>query len=198
MSEFFISLLSFSLLSTFSPGGATTLATASGAQFGVARSVPLLAGIAVGLASLVGTAALGLGSITSALPQLELVLRVVGSAYFLWLAWTIGRQGAPAEKAHGDATPIGFTTGLLLLWVNPKGWTMAISAAGSFARLTNSPVELAAVLAMVFGLSAALSLTFWCIGGVWIARTITTGAGWRTLNVSLAFLLVISVAMLWL
>ena len=45
-------LVLFVVVSTITPGGATTLATASGAQFGFRRSVPLIAGIAAGLASI--------------------------------------------------------------------------------------------------------------------------------------------------
>ena len=159
--------------------------------------MPLLAGIAIGLATLVGAAALGLGSITRALPQFELVLRVAGSAYFLWLAWTIGRQGAPESKSAVGAKPIGFIAGLLLLWANPKGWTMAISAAGSFAHVADSPIALASTLGAVFGLSAALSLSLWCTGGVWLSRTVHSEKGWRGLNTTLAVLLVVSIALMW-
>ncbi len=45
-------LILFVVVSTITPGGATTLATASGAQFGFRRSMPLMVGIAFGLASL--------------------------------------------------------------------------------------------------------------------------------------------------
>ena len=62
MSELLVSLLTFAAVSTVSPGGATTLATASGARFGCVRSLPLISGIAIGLGSLVGAAAVGLAS----------------------------------------------------------------------------------------------------------------------------------------
>jgi threonine/homoserine/homoserine lactone efflux protein len=197
VSELFGSLMTFALVATISPGGATTLATASGARFGFMRSMPLLAGIVIGLATLVGAAALGLGSITRALPQFELALRIVGSAYFLWLASTIGWQGAPGSKSAIGARPIGFIAGLFLLWANPKGWTMAISAALSFARVADRPIALASTLGAVFGLSAALSLSFWCTGGVWLSRTVHSEKGWRVLNTSLAVLLVVSIASMW-
>jgi threonine/homoserine/homoserine lactone efflux protein len=114
------------------------------------------------------------------------MLRIAGSSYFLWLAWAIGRQAAPGTSSKVGATPIGFLAGLLLVWTNPKGRTMAISAAGSFAPLTDSPVALAAALAIVFGL-----------GGAWLARTIHSELGCRTFNVTLAVLLVASIALLW-
>jgi hypothetical protein len=77
---------------------------------------------------------------------------------------------------------------------------MAISSASSFGRLADTPAALAALLAIVFGLSAALSLSLWCTGGVWLARSIRPDAGWRwrILNVTLAALLVASIALLWL
>lgn len=109
----------------------------------------------------------------------------------------IGQRGPPGSKTRSDANPIGFIAGLFLLWANPKGWTMAISAAGAFARIGDNPVGLAAVLAAVFGLSAAISLSLWCTGGVWLASTIRTQAGWRFLNVMLAVLLVASIVLLW-
>jgi threonine/homoserine/homoserine lactone efflux protein len=196
MTELFLSLLTFAIVSTVSPGGATTLATASGAHFCFMRSVPLMAGIAVGLPSLVGAAALGLGSLTRAVPQLELGLHIVGSAYLLWLAWTIGSRTSPGNKSS-DPAPIGFMAGLLLLWPNPKGWTMAIAAAGTYARLADSPVSLAMILGATFGVSAALSLSIWCTGGVWLARTTRSDRGWRALNVILAVLLVASIALMW-
>ena len=53
----YLPLILFAVVSTFTPGAATTLATASGAHFGFRRSVPLMAGAALGLASMAATAA---------------------------------------------------------------------------------------------------------------------------------------------
>ncbi|TGS82058.1 LysE family translocator, partial [Mesorhizobium sp. M2D.F.Ca.ET.178.01.1.1] len=51
MPETLLPLVLFALISTSTPGIATTLSTASGAQFGFRRSVPLMAGSAAGLAT---------------------------------------------------------------------------------------------------------------------------------------------------
>ena len=97
MPELLLSLVTFAVIATASPGGATTLATASGMRFGLTRSLPLLFGIAIGLSSLVGVVAGGLGSLVMSWPVLQFWLKLVGSAYLLWLAWTIGRRGAPTR-----------------------------------------------------------------------------------------------------
>src|SRR4051812_4089766 len=76
MTELLLSLVVFAVIATASPGGATTLATASGMRFGLTRSLPLLFGIAVGLASLVGIVAGGLGSLVMSWPALQVWLRL--------------------------------------------------------------------------------------------------------------------------
>ncbi|MET7719061.1 hypothetical protein [Streptomyces sp. NPDC005407] len=70
----FVSPLLFAVVATITPGGATTLVTASGAHFGFRRSVPLIAGIAIGLATLAAAAAAGLAGLLLAIPSLQLIV----------------------------------------------------------------------------------------------------------------------------
>lgn len=197
MSELFISLLTFALIATISPGGATTLATASGAQFGLARNLPLIGGIAFGLASLIAIVGGGLGAIILSHPELKLAMKLVGSAYLLWLAWTIANLGAPSDKTGSAASPMGFIRGLLLLWLNPKAWTMAVSAAAAYASLSNNPIHLGLLLAAVFACAAITSLSLWCLGGQWLSRTLSTERQWRAVNIVLALLLAASIIPMW-
>ncbi|CAN7631837.1 LysE family transporter [Bosea sp. LjRoot90] len=197
MTDLQVSLVTFAVIATLTPGGATILATASGAQFGIARSLPLIGGIAFGLASLIGIVGGGLGTVILSLPELQLVLRVAGSVYLLWLAWTIACLGAPNSKAGPAAAPMGFVKGLLLLWLNPKAWTMAVAAAAAYAGLSDGPLRLALALGGVFGLAATLSLTLWCMGGLWLSRTLKTERQWRIVNVALGLLLAASVVPMW-
>jgi len=197
MSELFLSLLIFAAVATGSPGGATTLATASGAQFGLQRSLRLLAGVSLGLATLMVVVAGGLGSLVAAWPQFQLGLRLVGSAYLLWLAWTIARQAGPDVDAGAPTAPLGVAAGALLLWLNPKAWSMAVAAAGAYAGLAGNAAVLALLLGAVFGLAAAVSLTLWCTGGAWLARRLQTRRQWRVLNLVLGLLLVVSIVPMW-
>lgn len=197
MPELLLSLITFAVIATASPGGATTLATASGMRFGLMRSLPLLFGIAIGLASLVGVVAGGLGSLVMSWPPLQFWLRLVGSAYLLWLAWTIGRRGAPNASGAQRERPIPFGGGFLLLWSNPKGWTMAVGAAGAYTALASDPVQLGMLLATVFGVAAIVSLLLWCSGGQLMARLLKTEQQWRAVNIALALLLVASILPMW-
>lgn len=195
--EAFLSLALFALVATASPGGATALATASGAQFGFRRSAPMMIGIALGLASLAAAAALGLAGLLLGLPSLRLALQVAGSAYLLWLAWTIAGQGAPRLRSE-RASPLSFWNGALLLWLNPKGWAVALAAGASFAGLARDPLQLALLLGATFGLAATLALSLWCAAGLLLARLLRGQRQWRLFNGLLGLLLAASVLPLWL
>lgn len=194
-SDAILPLALFVVVSTITPGGATTLATASGARFGFRRSVPLMAGIAVGLASL--AAAAGLAGLLLAAPSLQAVMRLAGSVYLLWLAWKITRSGPPNLRAD-VGMPTSFLGGACLLWLNPKGWAMALGAAASFAALASGPLQLALLLGSAFGLAAAVSLSLWCVAGLLLARLLRTERQWRVLNAVLGVLLAASVIPMWL
>lgn len=191
-----VPVLVFVLVATVSPGGATTLATASGVQFGVRRSLPLLLGIAVGLGSLAVAAALGLAGVLFTVPHVELVVRVLGSVYLLWLAWSVARSGAPGQTTLAE--PRRFRTGVLLLWLNPKAWAVTLSAAGAFATAVDGPLALAALLGGTFLLGASVSQLLWCGLGGAVSRLLTKPWHWRALDGTLAVLVVASVVPLWL
>ncbi len=186
----------FALTSTITPGGATTLATTSGAQFGIRRSIPLMVGISVGLAALASIAGAGLSGLLMAAPSLQLAMKIAGTGYLLWLAWKIGRSGPP--NLHTNmATPLGFVGGAGLLWMNPKAWAMVTGAAASFAALSVHPVQLAVLLGAAFGLAAALSLSIWCVAGLVLARLLRTKRHWHAVNATLGTLLAASVIPTW-
>lgn len=189
-------LLLFVVVATISPGGATTLATISGATFGFRRSIPLIAGIAAGLASMAGLAAFGLAGLLLAAPSLALLMKAAGSAYLLWLAWQTARRGPP--HLDGKAKPNGFLMGVWMLWHNPKGWAMTVGAAASFAAIADGPSRLGFILATAFGLGAILSLSLWCGAGLLLARLMQSDAQWRVLNGVLGGLLALSVVPIWL
>ncbi len=189
-------LILFALVSTITPGGATMLATASGAHFGFRRSIPVMGGFAFGLGSMAGAAAAGLGGVLMALPMLQVAMKTLGSLYLIWLAIRIGRSGQPREAGQ-MVRPTGFLAGVWMLWHNPKGWAMTMGAAASFAALADSPARLAFLLGVTFCLIAAFSLAVWCALGQMLGYLLKTAWQWRALNISLACLLVISIAPMW-
>ncbi|WP_353622948.1 LysE family translocator [Rhizobium lusitanum] len=82
------------------PGPNNTMATASGANYGLIRTLPLMSGIAVGVAVIMFTVAV-FGASVVAEPRVSLVLKWIGITYLLWIAWQI----ASAEPKLADTDP---------------------------------------------------------------------------------------------
>lgn len=196
VNDSFIPLVLFALASTISPGGATTLATTSGVQFGFRSSMPLMAGISVGLATLAFVAGAGLSRLLLAAPGLLWGMKIAGTAYLLWLAWKTGKSGPP-HLGVPMTTPLGFAAGAGLLWLNPKAWSMVTGAAASFAVLSVHPVQHAVSLGASFGVAAAVSLSIWCVAGLAFARLLRTQRHWHVTNAVLGVLLAASVIPMW-
>ncbi|MDE2511081.1 MAG: LysE family transporter [Elusimicrobia bacterium] len=90
------------LLAAMSPGPAVVyvMRTAVGSRgYGVRAAL----GVATGTALWVGVAALGLASALKAHPSVMGGIRGVGGAYFLFLAWKLGRSAAAAQAGSSPA-----------------------------------------------------------------------------------------------
>ena len=190
-------LVLFAVVTTITPGGATTLSTASGMNFGVRRSVPLIAGMVTGLATIVFFAGFGLASLLEAFPALELAMLLGGSVYLLWLAWRTAGNGAPGSAGDVEIRPYSYAAGLMLVSVNPKAWAMAFGASAAFSGGLSDPVLAALVMALVFLVCGVSALTLWCGAGALLARLLRTEGQWRLLNGALGLLLVVSIIPMW-
>ena len=124
-------LVGFALASSITPGPNNLMLSASGIAFGLRRSLPHLVGVAVGFALLLAACGFGVGAIAAAMPVVAPVLKVAGSAYLLYLAWTLRSAFAP-RAATRPARPLRFVEAALFQFVNPKAWIMAVTATSVF------------------------------------------------------------------
>lgn len=195
----FAGVLLFVVVAVMTPGANNVMAATSGARFGLRGSAPLLLGLWTSMVAAIAVSAAGLGALLGTLPALVVALRVAGTAYLLWLAHRIAASGRPGGLDGTGGTggaPPGFRAGVMVTWLNPKAWTVAITAAVSFSRIAD-PLLLAAVLTGTFAVVMVPNLVLWCAGGQVLGRVLRTERQWRILNGTLAALLVVSIIPMW-
>ncbi len=197
MPDQFWALVVFALVATGSPGGATTLATASGARFGFKRTVPLILGIAFALALLMAVSGTSLAAALKSNPFLEFSVKAFGSAYLLWLAVKIGLAGPPRQTEVDTSRPTSLPGGAVLLLINPKAWAMAMGVASSFSDMVSEPIVLGAILAGTFVFAASFSLSVWALAGGVVARLFIFDWHWNVFNGLMAVLLAATVMQFW-
>jgi threonine/homoserine/homoserine lactone efflux protein len=182
----------FAFVSSITPGPNNLMLMASGANFGVRRSLPHMLGVGLGFTAMIVAVGLGLTGIFEAVPWTHTALEVFAVLYLLWLAWKIGTAHPATPEAPVAARPITFLQAAAFQWVNPKAWMMVISALTFYA----ADESLGAVLlvAAVFGAINLPCISVWTVLGQEMRRVLTSPARLRAFNVTMAVLLV---ATLW-
>jgi len=192
-----LALAVFTFATAFTPGPNNIMVTASGVNFGFARTVPHMAGITIGFMVLVGACAAGLGAVFTAVPALQLALKIVGSLYMLWLAWKVA-NARPAEAEVDDlARPLTFLQGAAFQWVNPKAVVIGLTAISLYVRPDHRVADVFILLAM-FGIFTVLTVVTWTGFGVALRSVLRDPRRARIFNVIMALLLVASIVpMVW-
>ncbi|MBS0125928.1 LysE family translocator [Thetidibacter halocola] len=185
----FIALLGFAFATVISPGPNNLMLMASGANFGFRRTIPHMLGVGLGFPLMILPVGVGVMQAFEAWPPLRTILTVASVAYLLWLAWRIAHAGAPKE-ARAGARPLTFPQVAAFQWVNPKAWSMALSAITLYA-----PDRSFGAVLWVAGSYVAMgviSTSTWTVLGQQIRRFLTNPVRLRVFNWSMAALLVAS------
>ncbi len=185
-----LAFASFAFVSSITPGPNNAMLLASGVNYGFRRTLPHIAGISLGCMVMLVLVGLGLGEVFASLPQFYAVLRYVGAAYLLWLAWTIARAGPMADRAS-ERRPLTFWQAAAFQWVNPKAWIIVVGAVSTYAP-QDDLVQNIIVLALLLGLVNAPSLCVWAGFGTVLRRYLSQPANVQRFNVAMALLLVLS------
>lgn len=191
--DLLLALFGYAVAASVTPGPNNLIVLASGLNHGVARSLPLIAGISLGFAFMLVVVGLGLGATLRSRPDFHTAAQVLGLAYMLWLAWKVASSAPRVETADGpDAVrPLTPLAGAMFQWVNPKAWAIALSATAAFSA-PNAASESLAWVASIFAVVAALSLSAWAGFGSLMRRLVDTPLHIRIFNVAMALLLVAS------
>jgi threonine/homoserine/homoserine lactone efflux protein len=189
-----LSLLGFAVAMSITPGPNNVMLASSGANHGIRASVPHMLGISAGFAVMLVVISVGLGSLLQDWPSLQIIMRWVGAAWMLWLAWKIASAPAPAP-APGTVAPrgvLGFTGAAAFQWINPKAWLIALGAASEFT-LPDLPLGWQALRTGFVFLVVALPCTLvWVLLGRGAAHLLHEPGRLRAFNVTMAILLVVS------
>jgi threonine/homoserine/homoserine lactone efflux protein len=187
--------LVFALVAAITPGPSNTMIVATGSAVGIWRGLPCVLGSSVGMGTLLFCSALGLGQLVIGHPMVLRALNWCGAAFLLWLAWKIATSGRASETAA--AKPVGFVGAALFQWVNPKGWLVAVGAAGTYLQAAaDNPLAQALAFGVLFFAAAFPSGLIWLLLGALLQRLLRDDRSRRIFNVVMGLALAASVAMI--
>jgi threonine/homoserine/homoserine lactone efflux protein len=187
--EVLTALAVFALVSSITPGPNNLMLMASGVNFGALRTVPHALGVCIGFTLMVGLVGVGLMGIFDAIPYSHQVLKVVSTLYLLYLAYKLATTDTMGERTT-DSRPMTFFQAALFQWINPKAWTMALTAMTVYAR--GASLETILLVTLVFGVVNAPSISVWVLAGDRLGLFLSTPGRLRGFNIVMATLLVAS------
>ena len=185
--ELLTALVGFCFASSITPGPNNLMLMASGANFGFLRTIPHMLGIGLGFVLMVILVGIGLAQVFSTYPIAHTILKILSVIYMTYLAYKIA-TAAPAVKGDATGTPMTFLQAASFQWVNPKAWTMAITAVTVYTPDTSLTSIL--IVGAVFGAINLPSVSVWTILGQQMARILTNTTRLRAFNISMALLLI--------
>ena len=182
-------LAAFAFVSSITPGPNNLMLMASGANFGFRRTLPHMLGIGIGFGVMLMGVGAGLVQIFDAFPISHQILKICSVGYLLYLAWKIA-GAAPVRQGTASGQPMTFLQAAAFQWVNPKAWTMALTAVTVYTPDTTLPAI--ALVALVFAVINLPTVSTWTVLGQQMARLLTSPARLRAFNWTMAVLLVAS------
>ena len=156
-------LLSYVLISTFTPGPSNISSASLAVQQGYKKTLNYQIGLAAGVLLLMTLSGWISGALLGIFPALEPILRYAGAAYILYLAYGILK--ASYSFSDQNMKPLGFGHGFLLQILNPK---LIVYAFTLFTGFLASITQYGTLIVMASVLLAATSFgatSVWAIFG---------------------------------
>ena len=181
-------LLSFVLISTFTPGPSNLASASMGVLHGYKQTLKYQVGLAAGVFFVMLVSGWVSKALLQIVPALEPALRYIGAGYMLYLAFGILK--ASYIFADRDSKPLGFTHGVMLQVLNPKLYFYAFTLFSAFlASMTGNLARLAVVATLLAAVAFGATST-WALFGAAIKTYLRQPRVKTVINILLALLLV--------
>jgi len=188
--ELLTALIAFAFVTSITPGPNNLMLMSSGASFGIRRTIPHLFGVVLGFVFMLILVGFGLMKLFDQYPLSYDVLKFGCATYLIYLAVKVATAPAKDSSLETGRSPLSFLQAASFQWINPKAWTIALTTATVYApsQSFNSSV----VVAVIFGIINLPSVGVWAVLGQQLSRLLTSKIRFRAFNISMAFLLLVS------
>src|SRR5690349_1045045 len=183
-----IPIISYVLISSFTPGPSNISSASLAVLHGYKNTLKYQMGLAAGVFLLMLLSGLLSTTLLHIFPALEPIMRYVGAAYILYLAFGILR--ASYTFKDNDTKPLEFTNGFLLQILNPKLVVYAFTLFSAFlTAMTGDAPRLVAISLLLAGISFAAT-SLWAVFGTTIKTYLHEPRVKASVNIILSLLLV--------
>ncbi len=189
--ELILAISAYNFVMYVTPGPNNSILTASGIKFGFTRTVPNIFGIPTGHGIQLALVCLGLGTLFTKFPILLDLLRYIGSAYILFLAYKMFGS-LNIYSSEEKSSPLKYTEAILFQFVNPKAWVICITAVSLFYPEQENLIVGTIFMVIMSTVINIPSISIWAIGGSIIRYYLTNKLLKKIIEFILALFLILT------
>lgn len=182
-----LSMATFALASSITPGPVNIVALSAGAQFGLRPALRHVSGATLGFTLLLLAIGLGLDQLLARWPWLTESIRLAGVAFLLYMAWRLMRDEGRLDT-NGAAVQPTLLQGAAMQWLNPKAWLASVAGMGLFAAGDDAMAVWR--FAAIYFVICYASLACWAYAGTFLRHHLSEPRRVRAFNWLMALLLV--------
>ena len=189
--ELILALSVYNFVMYVTPCPNNSILTASGIKFGFFRTIPNIFGIPTGHGFQLALVCLGLGSLFTYYPFLLDILRYVGAAYILFLAYKMFGS-LNISSSEEKTRPLKYYEAILFQFVNPKAWVICITAVSLFYPEKENLFIGTVFMVIMSTIINIPSISIWALGGSIIRHYLSNKTLKKIIEWLLALMLILT------
>ena len=186
-----LSIALFWFVTAYTPGPNNVVASYSGFNFGIAKTVPHILGVTLGFTSLVIFLTIGLINVFKLFPIIQIIIKYLGTLFLIYLAYKI------ATSTNSDETkkenPVKFIETFFFQYLNPKGVMVAIIVVSTYVESGENYINYATQVVLLAFLFSLTSITLWTFIGKFLRKFATNDKFIKYFNYVMSVLLLLSI-----
>ena len=159
----YLPILSYILISTFTPGPSNISSASLAVVHGYKNTLRYQTGLAAGVFLLMFLSGLLSTTIVRFFPTFEPMMRYAGAVYILYLA--LGILKASYTFTEKDSKPLGFLHGFTLQILNPKLFVYAFTLFSAFLATTTKNITVLLLVVTFLAVVAFCATSTWALFG---------------------------------
>jgi threonine/homoserine/homoserine lactone efflux protein len=186
-----LSIALFWFVAAYTPGPNNIVASYSGFNFGIKKTIPHILGTALGFTSLVFFLTVGLVNVFKLFPIIQVIIRYLGTLFLLYLAYKI--SFSKVSKETKKENPVKFIETFLFQYLNPKGVMVAIVVVSTYVEIGENYINYATQVVLLALLFSGTSITLWTFIGKFLRKFATNEKFIKYFNYVMSALLLLSI-----
>ncbi len=186
-----LSISLFWFVTAYTPGPNNVVASYSGFNFGIRKTIPHIFGVTLGFTSLVLFLSIGLINIFKLFPLIQVIIKYLGTLFLIYLAYKIAFSETLDDTKKEN--PVKFIETFLFQYLNPKGVTVAIIVVSTYLELGENYFNYATQIVTLAFLFSVTSITLWTFIGKFLRKFATNDKFIKSFNYVMSVLLLLSI-----